>query len=88
MKGAILEQVSRKEFDNHCKVNIKTDKKLDKLMPLAELIPVLKTIANDEQSKRWLAKRIINFLKIAGIIIGSAMAITGIIWQIIKEIRK
>ena len=78
-------EVSRKEFDEHCEANLQTDHKLDKLMPLAELIPTLKQIVEDEQAKRWLAKRIITFLKIAGIIVGSLAAVFGIIWAIIKK---
>jgi len=88
MKGAVLDKVSRKEFDAHCEANLKTDHKLDRLMPLAELIPTLKRIAEDEQSKRWLAKRIVSFLKITAIIIGSMVAVIGIVWQLIKELRK
>ena len=80
--------VSQKEFAEHCKLNLQTDHKLDKLMPLTELIPTLKIIVEDEKGKRWLAKRIVNFLKIAGIVIGSAGAIFWILWAIIKEFRK
>lgn len=80
--------VSHAEFRKHCDDNKVTGHKIDKLMPLAELIPVLQEIVNDEQSKRWLAKRVLNFLKIAGIVLGMMAATFGIIWQIIKEIRK
>jgi len=57
-------------------------------MPLTELIPTLKQIVEDEKAKRWLAKRIVNFLKIAGIVIASLATIFGILWTIIKELRK
>jgi len=71
-------QISTK---NNCE-NIK------KLLPLVELIPTLNEIVEDEKSKRWLAKRIVSFLKIAGIIIGSLAAIFGIGFAIMKEVRK
>jgi len=83
-----LAEITRKEFEDHCAENQRTSEKLDKLMPLTELIPTLKIIVEDEKAKRWLAKRIVNFLKISGIIIGTFATVFGIIWAIIKELRK
>jgi len=61
---------------------------IEKLLPLVSLIPTLNDIVEDEKSKRWLAKRIVNYLKITGIIIGSLAAIFGIGFAIMKEVRK
>jgi len=66
--------VKKSEFEIHCKANELTAAKLEKLMPLVDLIPTLKEIVDEKKSMTFASKKIlkiITFLAAAvGLIIG------------------
>ena len=71
--------VSQKEFQDHCKANSLTDKKLDQLMPLVDLIPTLELISEAQKVQTFMAKRLARAIGIwagvAAILAGSITAI-------------
>ena len=50
--------ITRDEFESHCEANLQTDKKLDKLMPLANLIPIIEEIVESQKFQTQLSKKI------------------------------
>lgn len=71
------EIVTQIEFRDHCKANAETDKKLDKLMPLVDLIPTLQEIVESQKANVIVAKKVLRF-------VGYASAVIGLIYLIFK----
>ena len=75
--------VSQDEFHAHCKSNEETDKKLEKLLPLAKLIPVLESIVKEKESMTFISKRILKIVTYTATIIGLILGLLEL-WKRIK----
>jgi len=75
--------VSQDEFHAHCKSNEETDKKLEKLLPLAKLIPVLESIVKEKESMTFISKRILRIVTYIATIIGLILGLLEL-WKRIK----
>ena len=77
------DSVSQDEFHAHCKSNEETDKKLEKLLPLAKLIPVLESIVKEKESMTFISKRILRIVTYIATIIGLILGLLEL-WKRIK----
>jgi len=77
MDGAITQQ----EFVAHCKENKKTDDKLEKLMPLADLIPALEEIVENQRAMTLVGRKALR-------IIGYIAAVVGMIIGILELYKR
>lgn len=76
-----MEHVTRAQFEKHCKENQETSAKLEKLMPLANLIPTLNDIVEEKKALSLISKTVLKW-------IGIVLSIGLFIWQIIRETRR
>lgn len=76
--------VSKKDFITHCKSN---DKNFERLMPLANLIPILESIVEEKKLQTLQAKKIVRAI---GIIATVVAIIAGILasFKYIGDIKK
>lgn len=72
-----MDNISRDEFNLHCRENSETTNKLDQLMPLVELIPTLKEIVQSQKATVIVAQRVLRF-------VGYLSAIIGLIYLIFR----
>jgi len=79
----MIDHVKRSEFQAHCKANGETDEKLNQLMPLVELIPMLKEIVEEKKSMTFVGKRVLKIIGYTATVIG---LIIGIL-ELYKRIR-
>lgn len=76
-----IQQVEREKFND--KRNLQVDAKLDKLMPLADLIPSLTEIVENQKANVIVGRKVLKVVTIIGVVI-------GLVWSIIrvwKEIK-
>lgn len=73
--------ITQKQFADHCRENEETAAQLEKLMPLADLIPTLKEIVEEKKSMTFVGKKILK-------IIGYVAAVVGLMISIIELYKR
>ena len=87
-------KITEKEFQEHCKDNYTgfklakenrqaIEKKLDKLMPLVDLIPTLEDIAENQKAMTVVGKKV---MKVIGVI-ATILGLIYLIFRFWKEIK-
>lgn len=73
----MTEPITRLEFKTHCKENQVTSARLEKLMPLVDLIPTLQEIVENQKATIYMGRKILKW-------IGYISAAIGLLYLILK----
>lgn len=75
------ENITREEFDEHCRQNQALATQLEKIMPLVDLIPTLNEIVEEKRSMTFVGKKILQ-------IIGYFAAAIGLLISILELAKR
>lgn len=75
--------ITQKQFADHCRENEETAAQLEKLMPLADLIPTLNEIVDNQKATVYMGRKFLRIIGTVSAIIGLAYLIVQF-WKVIK----
>ena len=75
--------VSHSQFLKHCRDNDKQSEQIAKLMPLAELIPTLEEIVENQRAMTFVAKKVLKIVGYIAAVVGLIIAILEL-WKRVK----
>jgi hypothetical protein len=84
-----------KDLQAHCKQNVardkiidsrdaKTEKKIDQLLPLVELVPLLKQMVDEKRAYTIIAAKVLKWIGVLGALVGLVYGAIKL-WQEIKK---